>query len=223
MARNALPDAPDSFVPPVKVPRLPRQPRQRRPGMIVLSVLLAVIGALASYYVVHQLSDRVPVLVMLRDVPVGQQISLQDVTTAMVAVDSTVATLSGHELNRVVGMTAKVDLHSGELLSGSTITDQVRPVVGEELVPVALKPSRLPVRSLKPGDVVFVVPTPGAQTDPGTKPTRPIEATVDRVSTGADTDGLIVVDLLVTTDNSQALARQAAEGQVALVLTPRRP
>jgi hypothetical protein len=215
VAQQDLLDPPAKLIPPASL-RLPRQRRHGRPAMIAVSVLLAIIGALTADFVVHQLSDRESVLVILRDVPIGQQITAQDVTTTMVAADPQVATLPARELNRVIGMSATADLHVGELLSTRTLTDRLTPGAGQQLVPVALKPSRLPARSLKPGDPVLVVLAP-------TVPHRAIEATVDRIAPANDSEGLVVVDLLVATANSELLAQQAADGQISLILTQRRP
>ncbi|GAA3120089.1 hypothetical protein GCM10010466_08640 [Planomonospora alba] len=209
--------------PPVTVPRLPGQPRQRRRGMVVFGLLIIAGGGALTYHGMGKLSDRVPVVVMARDVAVGQEITRSDVTTAMVGADETVATVPGHELQRVVGMRAAVDLMSGALVQRKAVTDRLTPAQSQQLVPVAVKPSRLPARGFAPGDMVLVVPAPGTQTAASTRSTTrtEIEAVIDQVK-GPDTDGLVVVDLLVGGDDGSRLATLAADGEVAFVLNPRR-
>ncbi|WP_084965784.1 SAF domain-containing protein [Thermoactinospora rubra] len=220
MARKTLPAPPNSEqVPPVKTPKLPRQPRQRRTGMAVFSVALVTGGGVLAFHTVGRLDDRTSVLVMARDVPIGQQITREDVTTAMVKADERLATVEGGQLQRLIGMRAATDLKKGMLVVRQAVTDRVSPVRGQELVPVALKPSRLPARGLRPGDLVRVVPAPDAQTPMPSK-AEAVTAAVDQVK-GVDADGLVVVDLIVNAGDSDQLAEQSAAGQVVLVLRSR--
>ncbi|MGP3921314.1 SAF domain-containing protein [Nonomuraea sp. 10N515B] len=215
MVRDTMP------APPVQIPKLPPQPRQRRRGLLLFGVLVVAGGGVLAFHTVNGLSDRTQVVVMAQDVPVGQAITTNDVTTTMVGAEDLVATVPGRELGRIVGMRAAADLMSGMLVQSRLVTDQFAPIGDQQLVPLALKPSRLPARGLKPGDPVLVVFTPDVQTVPVTKAPK-IEGIVDQAK-GPDTDGLVVVDLIVKNTDGAALAALAAEGRVALVLNPRRP
>lgn len=208
MARKTSPD-----VPPVKVPKLPHQPRHRRPGIAIVAVAIVMGGGVLAFHTLQQLDDRSPVLVVTRDVPIGQQLTKNDLAVAMVNADDHVATIRGSQLARVVGTRAALDLKQGMLLVRQAITDQMSPVPGQELVAVALKPSRLPARGLRPGDDIRVVPAPQTSAK-----APKVTARVDQVRT-ADTDGLVVVDLLVNAADGDRLAEACAEGQVMLVLT----
>ncbi|MFI6326531.1 SAF domain-containing protein [Nonomuraea sp. NPDC050556] len=212
MARETL------SAPPVQVPKLPPQPRQRRRGLLLFGVIVVAGGGVLAYHTVNELSDRTQVVVMSRDVPVGQSITVNDVTTTMVGAEDLVATVPGRELPRLIGMRAAVDLVSGMLVQRKLVTDQLVPLGDQQLVPIAVKPSRLPARGLRPGDFVLVVSTPDT---PTAKPPK-IEGVVDQAK-GPDTDGLMVVDLIVKNMDGPTLAALAAEGRVALVLNPRRP
>jgi hypothetical protein len=200
-------------------------PRQRRKGMLALAVLLVALGALLATYVVSSMSDRNSVIVLRRDVAVGMPIAAADVTTAMVSVDRTVRTIPGSQLQDVVGKIAATDLKSGTLLTVSELTVARSPGQGQQIVPVALEPARIPARGLAPGDSVLVVVTQG-KTASGDGAGRPaqggadVRATVDRVGR-PDADGRIVVDLLLSAQAGPSVARQAAAGGIALVLTPR--
>ncbi|MFE3452492.1 SAF domain-containing protein [Nonomuraea sp. NPDC059194] len=185
--------------------------------MSILAVALVAGGGVLAFHTIGQFDDRTSVLVMIRDVPVGQQITKNDVTTTMVKTEDRVATVRGSELQRLVGMRAATDLKAGMLVVRHAVTDQLSPAPGQELVPIALKPSRLPARGLRPGDSVRVVPAPDAQE--ATKG-HAITAVVDQVK-GDDADGLVVIDLLVSLGDSDRLAEQSAAGQVMLVLRPK--
>lgn len=209
MARKTLP-SPDA--PPVKVPKLPDQPKQRRPGMAIFAVAVVAGGGVLAFHTISQLDDRSPALVVTSDVPVGQQLTKNDLAVAMVNADDSVTTVHGGQLARVVGTRAAVELKKGMLLVRQAVTDEMKPAPGQELVPVALKPSRLPARGLRPGDAVRVVPAPETSKAPK------VTALVDLVRP-ADTDGLMVIDLLVNAADSDRLAAECADGQVMLVLT----
>ncbi|GLZ15882.1 hypothetical protein Acsp04_61170 [Actinomadura sp. NBRC 104425] len=211
-----------------------RLPRQRRPAWIVAGVMLMTLAVLMNVYLFQSSSRRVPVVVLARDVPVGQQISRADLTTAQVAVDPIVQTIPAHQLAEVAGQRAAVGLRKGTLLSASQLTGQVSPSPGQALVTVPLKTAELPP-GLAPGWQVRVISTPGASGNPdrssgheGDGPTQEagmartgIAAVVDQVGQPS-TEGTVTVSLAVAQADSAAVARQAAVGAVALVVTARR-
>lgn len=211
-----------------------RMARQRRPAWIVAGVMLMALAVLVNVYLFQSSSRRVSVVVLARDVPVGQQISRADLTTAQVAVDSIVQTIPGHQLAEVAGQRAAVGLRKGTLLSASQVTGQASPLPGQALVTVPLKAAELPP-GLAPGWQVRVISTPGAPGTPnqssgrrGDGSTREasmawpgIAAVVDQVGQPS-TEGTVTVSLAVAQADSAAVARQAAVGAVALVVTARR-
>ncbi|MCP2337517.1 SAF domain-containing protein [Actinomadura rupiterrae] len=196
--------------------------------MIAVGALVMAGGALISSQAALRLSDRQPVVVMARDVPVGQQISAADLTTVDAGVESPVAAIPAEQESRVVGGFAAVDLRRGTMIPPTAVTRDLRPSAGEDLVPVAMKQSRLPARGLAPGDRVIVVATadgggdaPNGKVSAQTPPPGQVSATVDRVTGTPDADGQIVVDLLVPSADGPQLAQHAADGKVALVLASR--
>ncbi len=215
--------------PPAHVPRVLPQPRQRRRSALVLGLLVVIGGAVLAFHTISQLSDRQSVLVVTRDVALGQPITADNVATAMVGGDAIVATVNGQDLTSVIGMRAAVDLMRGTLLQPRMITDRVTPLADQQLIPIAVKPSRLPARGLRPGDRLFVVLRPegrsavdGGSVPEGGQPSDGVVAMVDHTK-GPDNDGLMVVDVLVNKVDGPRLAPLAADGQVALALMPRRP
>lgn len=202
----------------VKAPALPRR---RRPAMFLLVVVFIGLGVLAGQYAYAQLDKRSSVVVVARDVPIGQVIGQDDLAAVRIAADPMVAIIPAGRLSEMVGRVAAADLMVGTLLADGHTTDAMTPGPGQQLVPLALKPGQLPARGLRAGDHVLVAaePTDPGQATAGTA-TKDIPATVDRVSE-ADPEGTRVVDLLVGPGVGGLIAREAMRGHIALILTSR--
>uniref|UniRef100_UPI0037507798 SAF domain-containing protein n=1 Tax=Actinomadura sp. SCN-SB TaxID=3373092 RepID=UPI0037507798 len=216
-------------------PGVGRLARQRRPAWVVAGVMLMVLAVLVNVYLFNNAGERVSVVVLARDVPVGQQISRADLATGQVALDATVQTVPGHQLDEVVGQRAAVGLVKGSLLVASQVTRQVSPGPGQALVTVPLKITEVPP-GLAPGWQVRVISAPNSAStslardnafgSTGEAPQEAaappdVAAVVDRVSE-PNTDGSVTVSLLVADSESVGVARQAGAGAVALVVTARR-
>jgi len=208
--------------------QLARLPRRRRPGMIALAVALVGLGILASTAVYAATNHRVPVLVATADVPAGSVITAADVGTASVSAGPGVGLIPAAQLRQVIGQVAGSALHPGMLLTASELTTLAPPGPGQELVPLPVRPSVFPASGLAPGDLVLIVATPGAQGQAGASTATPVlqapvSGVVEAVTRGADTDGYLVVDVLVATARGAALAQQASTGQFSLIVTKRAP
>jgi hypothetical protein len=201
--------------PPKETGQMRPLPGRRSPMMLLAGVALTALGALVAWQVYGVASQRVPVLVMARDVPVGQQLQAQDLRTVALGLDEAVQSMDATDKSTVIGKRAAVALKAGSLLSPTHVTETLVPAPGEVVVPVALKPSRLPARGIQPGDRVVATAVYSDEASRGLAQDHP--ARVDRVAQ-PDADGLVVVDLLVPAAAGPALARQAAEGMVAIVL-----
>jgi hypothetical protein len=202
--------------------RLRELPRRRRPGMIALAAALIGIGILASAVLYQREDHQVPVLMVTAPVPAGSVITSSDIGTTTIAAGPGVQVIPARQLPQVIGLVAATSLSPGTLLAASELTTKLAPGAGQDLVPVALKPSALPASGLAPGDDVLAVPVPASGSS-GSAPvlSSPVPAVVEAVTTATDSDGLDVVDLLVSSDVGAALAEQAAAGQIALVVTKR--
>jgi len=200
-------------------------PRRRRPAMIALAAALIGAGILASAALYHRADHQVPVLMVTTPVAAGSVITANDVGTTTVAGAQGVHVIPARQLSQVVGLVAATALRPGTLLAPSELTSKLSPGAGQELVPVAVKPSALPASGLVPGDQVLAVATPatGGSNGSAAAPvlTQPIPAVVQAVDSVADQDGFDVVDLLVSASDGPAVAQQAATGQIALVITHR--
>jgi hypothetical protein len=198
-------------------------PRRRRPGMIALAAALIGVGILASAALYHRADHQVPVVLVTATVPAGSVITASDVGTTTVVTGPGMQVIPARQLSQVVGLVAATSLQRGTLLVPSELTSRLTPGPGQDLVPVALKPSALPASGLAPGDQVLAVATP-ASAGSGSAASvliRPVAAVVEAISTATDQSGDDVVDLLVPADLGPAVAQQAATGQIALVVTHR--
>jgi hypothetical protein len=202
--------------------RLRDLPRRRRPGMIALAAALVGLGILASAVLYQREDHEVPVLMVTSSVPAGSVVTSSDVGTTTIAAGPGVQDIPARQLPQVIGLVAGTSLRPGTLLAASELTSKLAPGPGQDLVPVALKPSALPASGLAPGDDVLAVPVPGSGSSASVPViSAPVPAVVEAVSPGTEPDGLDVVDLLVASSAGPGLAGQAAAGQIALVVTKR--
>lgn len=197
-------------------------PSKRRPTMMVAGLALTALGALVAWEVYGVAGHQTPVLVMARDVPVGQRLQPQDLRVVGMGIDPAVQSVDASNKSAIVGSWAAVDLKAGSLLAPGQIAKSLVPNSGQVVVPLALKPSQLPARGIRPGDrVVVTAVSSETQTSAG-QGRWPVDhpGYVDRIGP-PDADGLIVVDLVVPATDGTTLARQAATGKVAIVLKSR--
>lgn len=202
-------------------------PRRRRPVMIFLAVALVGAGIVASAALYQRANHQVPVLVITAPVAAGEKITSSDVGISSIAAGPGITSIPGGQLNQVVGRVAAIPLRPGTLLTPADLTTTVPPGPGQQLVPLAVRPSSLPASGLSPGDQVVIIATPGNQGQSagstGFVPvlTRPVAGVVERVSTTPDEDGFDVVDLLVPASSAAQVGEQASTGLFALLVTKR--
>jgi hypothetical protein len=193
--------------------------------MIALAVALIGVGILGGAALFQQVNHQVPVLLVTQAVPAGTQLTAADLSSTSVVLGAGVAAIPARQEHQVLGLVAATDLKPGTLLAAAELTATLPPSRNQQLVPIAIKPSQLPASGLAPGDQVMVVSAPSA---PGSNNVAPvpgpsIAGVVQAVSARPDQDGMAVVDLLVAAANGTNLAREAAAGGIALVVTSRSP
>ncbi|MFF3864027.1 SAF domain-containing protein [Streptomyces sp. NPDC002209] len=207
-------------------PRVVRQ-RRRRPGLIALSIALIAAGGLSGALLFTASGQRSSVLVVARDVPVGNAITEADLAPASLALDPAVTAVPAAKKAGMVGQRAAVALKSGSLLSPGQVTSTSLVKAGEQLVGVALKPSQLPASRLSPGQKVLIVSTPdpaqasaaaGAGKAADTAAPATLAATVVAVGVAAPATGVVVVDVAVPAASGPTLAARVATGAVALIV-----
>jgi hypothetical protein len=209
---------------PLRVGQLRPLPRRRRPGMIALAVALIGVGILGGAALFQRVNHQVPVLLVAVAVPAGTTVTAADLTTTSVVLGAGVKAVPAQQEHQVVGLVAATDLRPGMLLAPSELTTTLPPSASQQLVPVPLKPSQLPASGLAPGDQVLVISAPSGSSGTAVPTPGPsIPGVVEAVSVRPDQDGMDVVDLLVSAGNGTSLAREAAAGGIALVVTSRSP
>jgi hypothetical protein len=206
--------------------RLRQLPRRRRPAMIALALAMAGAGVLVSAAVYQRADHQVAVTMVTQAVPPGGVISSVDLGSTNITVGAGLKVIPAAQIGQISGDIAAVALQPGTLLAPADLTTTQPPGPGQELVPASVKPSTLPASGLFPGDQVLIVPTPGDQGQPGSATgaaalTSPVPAVVAAVSSGPDSDGVDVVDLLVSDASGPAVAAQVSTGQFAIVVTKR--
>lgn len=196
----------------------PLPTRQRHNGLIALSVALIVGLAALGAYLYSSAGAKAPVVVMLRQVPVGQVVQRADVTT--VPVSGRVVAVAGGNIDSVVGQRAAVTLLPDTLVQRSMLTSGDVLLPGQAQVGVAVRSGQVPADGLVPGDVVRVVqlPVKGAvELDARVLAER---AQVFSARPDPAVSGGTLVTVTVPDGVSTAVAAASGAGVVALVKVP---
>jgi hypothetical protein len=193
---------------------------RRRPSLIVASVLLVILGALASAWAYTSLGNAQEVVAVRTDIARGQLITAECLQVVRIGVDPALHTVAGSDASRLVGQRAAVDLKAGQLLVPEAVTSAVVPGPGKSAVGLALSAAQMPSEPLVVGDKVRIVSTPGAQGDVGATAPIVFGGDVITVSDRAS-DGTTAVTVQVDADKAPELAARSASGKVALVLDSR--
>lgn len=196
----------------------PLPTRQRHNGVIALSVALIVGLAALGAYLYSSAGAKAPVVMMLRQVPVGQVVQRADVTT--VPVSGRVVAVAGGNIDSVVGQRAAVTLLPDTLVQRSMLTSGDVLLPGQAQVGVAVRSGQVPADGLVPGDVVRVVqlPVKGAvELDARVLAER---AQVFSARPDPAVSGGTLVTVTVPDGVSTAVAAASGVGVVALVKVP---
>ena len=198
--------------------RLPVQ-RTRRPTFAALAVLLILVGALASAWLVYRSGNRVDVLVARDDVTVGQVMTADDFAVARVATDDAPVIIASSQEN-FVGTRAVSNIPGGTLLnrqmfvSGDTVPED-GVVVG-----LVLTPQQRPAVPLRPGDVVrvyLVPPDEAGGTVEGAPGDTIAEAVrVYEVAPAPENAQELSISVLVPVGESGDVVAAASAGQLAV-------
>ncbi|MGW4380208.1 SAF domain-containing protein [Kitasatospora sp. NPDC004531] len=197
--------------------------RRRRPAVLAMAAALIAAGGLGGAVLYNSSGQRIAVLALARDVPMGQVIGADDLVVAHIAGDPALRPLDARDLEHTVGLRATTDLKRGALLVKSDLTSDPATQPGQQIVGVAAKRSQLPATRLQPGLQVLIVYTPDSAKADGATTTRTPEtmaATVAGVGR-ADTDGSTVIDVAVGPNDGPRLAAWVAGGKFQVILAPR--
>lgn len=203
--------------------RMPRVPLQHRWGWVVLAVFAVAGAAGGNAWLVGQLDERTPMLVLSHDVAWGQPITAHDVTTVDLSPEAEGVGIPQAQWSQTVqGRVAAVPLRSGQLLARSEVTAHTVPGPGQQVVGLRLNAGHYPARGLAANDPIQVLPlSPQASVDASTGAVAGpgFPARVVRAS-GPDADGALTVDVLVTQDQASAASGAAASGALVTLLGP---
>ncbi|MFJ9901909.1 hypothetical protein ACIRVK_03200 [Streptomyces sp. NPDC101152] len=213
--------------------RLPTPPRERKPALAALAVLLILVGALGATMLVLQAGDRIEVVKVTQKIPAGGSVTNSNVTSVMVAQDSSIHYVPWSQLDSLKRLKAVSTIPAGVVAVGEMFGDQAGVAQGKATVGLSLKAGQYPT-GLQAGDIVAayrVSSDSGSSSSSNTSGSSPASAgtapIVDqaRVSYVQEkkSDDLISstnlpVTLTVDSSKAAALAQAASNGQVALVL-----
>ncbi|MEY9847229.1 SAF domain-containing protein [Streptacidiphilus sp. MAP5-3] len=216
--------------------------------MLALGVALIAAGGLGGSALYLTTGQRVGVLALAQDVPVGQPITAGDLTVVRISLDPALKPLNSD--SHVLGMRATADLKAGQLLTGADLTNDPLVDAGEQVVGLAAKPTQLPASGVQAGAWVVMVFTPSAvgngsatggspttgSTGGGTNGStgtsgsgsgtagtgaaqvQSITLRVVDVGQPSQSDGTVVVDVAVPPQKAAAVADLAASGRFMLLL-----
>jgi len=201
----------------------PRAPRSVRPAvnakLVAAAVGIIVVSVAGAAALFGMVSGTAPVVVAAAPLSAGQLITDQDLTTAAVAADPSVAVIPGDQLGDLIGQRAAVAVPAGALLAPDSVTTDLIPGPGQALVGVPVTSAQAPLAELAPGTPVRLVHVPDSAgpADPGAGPVgAPVPAVV--VSSGVAPDGARVIDVTVAAAAAPTVSGWAAGGEVAVVV-----
>ena len=190
---------------------------------VVLGLALLLAGVLGTVGVIQRAGQRVPVLVVAREVPAGQVVGDQDVRVAELGLAPGVATLGVGDRGRVVGQVARVPLAAGQVLTPTMIDGGPVLEPGRVAMSVAVTPEHAAAGLVQAGARVAVVAS-GTPEQPDVRSGVVLSSvpvlSVQVPPPDAGGEGRLLVSLAVTLEEAPRLAR-AAQGTIDLVLLPR--
>ncbi|GLW53766.1 SAF domain-containing protein [Kitasatospora phosalacinea] len=194
--------------------------RRRRPAVLAMAAALIAAGGLGGAVLYNSSGQRIAVLALARDVPMGQVISSDDLVVAHIAGDPALHPLDAQDLRGTIGLRATTDLKRGALLVRSDLTSDPATQPGQQIVGISAKRSQLPATRLQPGLQILIVHTPDSGNGTATRTPETMTAVVAAVGK-PDTDGSTVIDVAVGPADGPQLALWVAGGKFQVILAPR--
>lgn len=193
-------------------------PVRRRWGRIAAGAVLALLGGWVSVSLYLTAGDRVDVVVAAREVPQFTELTEDDLTTARVAADQSVETISGSSLDDLIGQVNEVPLAEGTVLAEDQLHPSDEPIVtsSESVVAFSLPSDRLPSRALDPGTSVRLM-LQARGNDGGTS--REVPAWVLRVGDEQDDQAASrSLEVVVSSSAAPEVTDAASNGRVDVVV-----
>jgi hypothetical protein len=177
-----------------------------------VGIVLVLASVVLVAWLVANAGHRVQVLQLARNVPAGQAITAQDLTTTPVAADSSVALIGAQQESDVVGRVAVVPLATGTLLHAKLFGAASYPPTGQVIASVALRPGHYP-QGVSAGTnvTVYVANKDLGQTEQRTADPKRFAAVVLSVDEAGDGQGSSVVTMQIGKDDAKLLAAAATD------------
>ncbi|MFD4504523.1 hypothetical protein [Streptomyces sp. NPDC058457] len=209
--------------------RLPSAPRERKPALAALAVLLILLGALGATTLVLQAGKRIEVIKITQEIPAGSSVNGSNVTSVMVADDSSIHYVRWSQLEGLKKLKAVSTIPAGVVAVGEMFGDGSKLPAGKSTVGLALKEGQYP-SGIEVGDTVAAYhvsgsATGGSSSSAGTDSLITGDARVSAVPDDKSSGELVsstsyAITLTVDSDKAAELADAASNGEVALVLVP---
>ncbi|MFV0406711.1 MAG: SAF domain-containing protein [Propioniciclava sp.] len=189
------------------VARRPRVRIRRHPGWLLGGIIAVCLGGLVSASLVMTVANTEQVLAVATTVHRGEQIEATDLRVVSLGAADALSPVMATEADAVVGQTALVDLAQGSLLVTGSYGEDPLPADRVRLG-LRLTPGRYPL-GLVAGSQVLVIALEEA--DPHSSMTATLAG-----APVANPDGSVLINLIMTADESEIVSRLAAVDQVAL-------
>ncbi|MFD4599087.1 hypothetical protein ACFWPQ_13760 [Streptomyces sp. NPDC058464] len=210
--------------------RLPTAPRERKPALAALAVLLILLGALGATTLVLQAGKRIEVIKITQEIPAGSSVQDSDVTSVMVADDSSIHYVRWSQLAGLKKLKAVSTIPAGVVAVGEMFGEGSKLPAGKSTVGLALKEGQYP-SGIEVGDTVAAYHVSGSATggssssSAGSDSLIAGDARVSAVPSDKSSGELVsstsyAITLTVDSDKAAELADAASNGEVALVLVP---
>ena len=211
--------------------RLPTPPRERKPALAALAVLLILVGALGATMLVLQAGDRIEVVKVTEEIPVGGQVTDSNVTSVMVAEDAGINYVKWSQLATLKTLKAVTTIPDDSVVMGQMFGKEASGAEGKTLVGLSLKAGQFP-SGIKEGDTVaaYRVTDGGSggnssASASGNDNSLLVDKAIVTAVPVANDDDIVgsantAYTLAVDSDVAPALAQAAANSQVVLVLVP---
>lgn len=192
---------------------------KRRPGMVALAVALIALGGGTGAWLLTRTAETQEVLTLASPVARGEAIEATDLTLSELPMSTlNLSVVASAQLEDIVGQVATVDLLPGTLLTPDSVADALAPASGQSVVGVTLTETQRPAKPVSAGDPVRFVSTPQAGGEMPLEDPATIDATV--INTQAASNGGIILNVELPTEQAPLLAALAATNRIALVIDP---
>lgn len=195
-----------------------RSPRSRSTARIAIGVLVVSLSALGAAVLFSSAADRVTVIGVARDVPIGQKITEEDLREVSIAGGSGLQSIPADDAATVIGRTASVQLIGGSLLNPRQLADGPSLPDGTVIAGAVLKGGQYPV-GLSIGDMVDVIETTSPDASGVGEPVVRGQATVTDIAEPDDGQSQLLVSLAVPSDSATAVSSAGAAGRISVVVT----